>query len=75
MDTVGVWPENWPAFQVFDALGTQWRVGMNGYTGLDYNVMYHKLDRMRLNDTDYEQMEIDIAVLERSALAAMNTKD
>lgn len=35
-----VWPENWPAFCVFSALQTQWRIvsGMGGrrYTGLEY---------------------------------------
>lgn len=31
-----VWPENWDATKVFLAMQTQWRIGMNGVTGLDY---------------------------------------
>lgn len=75
LDTAEVWPENWPAFDLFTAMGTQWRTGMNGPTGLDYNVLYHKLDRKGLSLLDYEQMEIDIAVMERAALTAIQTKD
>ena len=25
---LGVWPDNWPAFQVFEMMMTQWRVGL-----------------------------------------------
>ncbi len=35
-DMVDVWPCNWPAVQLFASVSTQWRVGMNGATGLDY---------------------------------------
>lgn len=31
-----VWPQNWKIVRLFIALATQWRVGMNGATGLDY---------------------------------------
>lgn len=31
-----VWACNWPTVQLFIAMGTQWRSGMNGATGLDY---------------------------------------
>lgn len=34
-----VWPENWIALDVFIKLGTQWRIGMSGPTGLDYSVI------------------------------------
>lgn len=36
---VGVFPDNWSIVQCFISLRTQWRVGMNGATGLDYNVL------------------------------------
>jgi hypothetical protein len=51
---------------------TQWRVGMNGKTGLDYNVLYHKLDRMNLEADEYSQFEYDIGILEHSALEEMH---
>jgi hypothetical protein len=36
---VGVWPDNAPTIAVFIAMSTQWRVGMAGATGLDYNAL------------------------------------
>jgi len=54
---------------------TQWRVGMSGAVGLDYNVLFRFLDRMRLDERDYELMLTDISVLEQAALAAINTTE
>jgi hypothetical protein len=71
-EVVWVWPENWPAWQLFNRIDTQWRVGPKGATGLDYNVLLRFLDRMRLSDDDYEQMLNDISVIEQSALAAIH---
>lgn len=50
---------------------TQWRVGMNGYTGLDYNVLLHKMDRMKLSEDDYLQLENDMQIMENAALEQM----
>ena len=36
---LGLWPENVLPLNVFASLGTQWRVGMAGPIGLDYNVL------------------------------------
>lgn len=69
-----MWPENWPAFEVFHRLQTQWRVGGVGPTGLDYNVLFVLLDRKRLNDEDFDQFVADIQVMEFAALEAMNRK-
>ena len=46
-----------------------------GPIGLDYNVLFHKMDRMNLDSEDYEQMEADIRTLETAALAEINKKD
>lgn len=72
-DPVDVWPENWQAVTLFADLQTQWRVaGMGGLLGLDYNVLFKKLDRMRLNDEQYDQLESDVRVMEFEALATMS---
>jgi hypothetical protein len=34
-----VWEENWLALEMWLQVCTQWRVGMNGPVGLDYNVL------------------------------------
>lgn len=47
---------------------TQWRIGMNGRSGLDYNVLFHKMDRMNLPADKYEQLENDIRIMEFEAL-------
>jgi len=33
---VYIWPENVAAWQAFQSVQSQWRVGMSGATGLDY---------------------------------------
>lgn len=70
-----VWPENVRAFQLFADLQTQWRVGMGGATGLDYNTLFHKMDRMGLEPDEYELLEDDVRTMEFAALDAMANKD
>ena len=66
---VEVWPENWPAVSVFLRVSTQWRIGMNGPSGLDYNVLPLFLDMTAEDSADTLD---DIATLERAALEAMH---
>lgn len=47
---------------------------MNGPTGLDYNVLFHKMDRLGLEPEEYERLEADVRVMEFAALAVMNKK-
>jgi hypothetical protein len=75
VEVVEVWPENWRAFDLFHSLQTQWRVGMSGPTGLDYNTLFHKMDRMRLEPDEYAELESDIRTMEYAALGAMNEKE
>ena len=70
-----VWPENMPAIQLFSSIATQWRVGMNGPSGLDYNVLFSRMDRMKLADQDYDWLFSDIRVIESEALSIINRKD
>lgn len=71
---VEVLPDNEKAYRLFRDLQTQWRIGSTGPTGLDYGVLFHKLDRMRLADEEYITLEEDIRVMEYEALAAMHEK-
>jgi hypothetical protein len=48
---------------------------MAGPTGLDYNTLFHKMDRMRLEPDEYDELEADIRTMEFAALGAMNTKE
>ena len=74
-DDFEVWPENMPAINLFSSISTQWRVGMNGPTGLDYNVLFARMERLHLSDQDHEWMFDDIRTIESEALATINRKD
>jgi hypothetical protein len=72
-DFVECWPENWPAFQLLASIGRQWRTGgMGGFIALDYNVLFHRMDRMKLADDEYEQLFRDVQVMESAALKVLN---
>ncbi|MGQ5721104.1 DUF1799 domain-containing protein [Enterobacter asburiae] len=67
---VDVWPDIWPSFLVFQAVSTQWRTGMGGPSGLDYNVLPWV---MRLHNVDDEATALsDIRVMESAALKIMH---
>jgi hypothetical protein len=55
-------------------MGTQWRVGAGGATGLDHNVLLRRIDRMKLADEEYDQLYEDVCVMEQEALDTMNEK-
>jgi len=73
-DVFDLWPENLQAYQLFSEIQTQWRMSMSGPTGLDYNVLFSKMARMRLDPEQFDALEEDIRTMEFSALAAMNEK-
>lgn len=68
---IGVWPDNLAAVNVFIAISTQWRTSGFGATGLDYNVLYRKMDRLDLSESEYDDMEECIRVMEQAALKTM----
>ncbi|WP_372726445.1 DUF1799 domain-containing protein [Kerstersia gyiorum] len=67
-----VWPENWDSVTLFCDLGTQWVHGSAGPTGMNYLVVYAKLDRLGLSEDDREDMMYCIRVLERAALVEIH---
>ena len=70
-NAIEIWPENLKAVVLFKQLSTQWRYSFSGATGLDYNVLFKKLDRMQLSDEQYTDLEEDVRVMENAALKAM----
>jgi hypothetical protein len=74
-DDVEVWPENERAYFLFGEIRTQWRMGSMGPTGLDYGVLFQKMDRMRLEPDEYDELEADIRTMEFAALEAMSARD
>ena len=72
-DDCEIWPENWPAFQLFGVMETQWNIGFNGKTGLNYLVLFAAMDRLELSKPDYDAMFADIRHMELAALNHLNS--
>ncbi|MFA5662402.1 DUF1799 domain-containing protein [Castellaniella sp.] len=68
---VPLWPENVRALDFFLRLSTQWRVGPGGVYGMDYNPVFHELDRAGMSSEEYDELLEDVRVMESAALAAM----
>ncbi|KAK74796.1 PF08809 family protein [Bordetella bronchiseptica F2] len=71
---IELWPDNVMPKVVFEAMGSQWRIGFAGPTGLDYGAL---AGVMRMLGVPPEQ-EIDVfdgvRVMESAALRMMNKK-
>jgi len=68
-----VWPEHIAVLNLFNAVLTQWRVGMAGPTGLDCPAVLATLDRLleKLSEERRNEMFLDLQVMEREALVVM----
>lgn len=73
-DEVECLPDCEEAFGLFSYMSNQWCYSMNGITGLNYYVLFHKMDRMKLAADDYDYLEGDIRVMESAALKIINAK-
>jgi len=72
---VPVWPENRQAVVVFMAMQTQWRVGMNGYTGLDYSALPEVWRATGTRRSQRKEVFMNLRLIEIAALSAMQSKD
>lgn len=70
-DEVDVWEDCWNSFEVFEALRTQWRVGMGGAYGLDYSVIKDVMEFYGIEE-DHPQIFADLRVMESEALTIMS---
>ena len=67
-----LWPENWPAVELFLRVHNQWRTGPGGAFALDYGVVFHELDRRDLAPDAYDDLLDDLRVIEGAALDEMH---
>jgi hypothetical protein len=70
-NTIDVFPDVWPAFALMAAMATQWRVGMDGPTGLDYGVVREVGSIIGLSKKQVTKAFQDLQVMEAEALAVM----
>lgn len=68
---VDVFPDNWRALEVFDAMGTQWRVGEMGAVGLDYGVLPAVIRLQGIPRSEWADLFESIRILEGEALSVM----
>lgn len=67
-----VWPENWPAFRLFNAMSTQWRTGACGATGLDYTAISNVAELIGIKKNQLREIFPDLQVMEAEALLVMS---
>lgn len=68
---VEVWETNWQSVLVFEAMGTQWRSGFSGPTGLDYGAVPAVLRFSSVPRAQWAQVFDDVRVMEGAALKCM----
>lgn len=66
--TIRVWPDNQRVFELFLALRTQWRVGMSGIIGLDYNVLPWVMRTKGIARREQAEMFADLQTMEAAVL-------
>lgn len=69
---IEVFPDIWPAFLVFDAMSTQWRMGMGGAVGLDYGVISDVTALLGFTKKQTAKLFPDLRVMEAEALLVMS---
>lgn len=68
-----VWEENWPIVEMFLRMQTQWRIGMNGPTGLDYAAFEWLCRLYPAKDTAL--LFEGVQLMEYTALSCFNKKE
>lgn len=71
MAGVDVWPQNFDAVRVFEALSSQWRVGTGGASGLDYQVLPTVLRIFDIKRKQWRDIFDCIRIMEMEAMRAM----
>lgn len=70
-EEIEIWPDAWPAFLLFEAMSTQWRVGMGGAIGLDYQALPVVAKYLEVAEEDMPLAFNDIRLMESEALSNM----
>lgn len=70
-EDVLIWPDNWNSFTVFEAMGTQWRTGGCGATGLDYCALPNVMRLCGIKKKHQPDVFYDVRVMESEALKVM----
>jgi Iap family predicted aminopeptidase len=66
-DDCEVWEENWPVLELFLRCQTQWRTGMSGPVGLDYNAVAWVL-KLTAEEASHRSLLEDLQIMEGAVL-------
>ena len=66
-EALEVWPGNWDAAVLFNALDTQWRYSMSGPTGLDYTAIVPTMDLLGIEVEDKRELFSQLRMMEEEA--------
>jgi len=69
----GIYPDNFLSVSIFLDLLTQWRTGMSGVTGLDYNAIPAVLNLRKVKSKDREEVFECVKVMESAVLNRLRT--
>lgn len=64
-----VWPECWPAVDLYLKYRTQWIQGPGGPSGLNYSILFADLDRSGIEGDEREDIMDHIRTIEAEVLA------
>jgi hypothetical protein len=67
-----VWPEAWPAVDLFLKVQTQWRGGASGIIGLDYQAVRWLMELYEFDDQ--RTMLEDLQVIEARVIVTVNSR-
>lgn len=67
-----LWPDNEAPVELFLLYQTQWRAGSVGIFALDYNVLFHHLDRHGIAGDEFDYLMEGIRTIEDAALRQMS---
>ncbi|MGY6271003.1 DUF1799 domain-containing protein [Achromobacter denitrificans] len=71
---IELWPENVVPKVVFEAMGSQWRIGFGGPTGLEYGALAVVMRILQVPPEDEIDVFDAVRVMEGAALQMMNRK-
>jgi len=72
-ESFGILPENLEVLNWFLRMQTQWRVGMNGPTGMDYGLFLHWSKDEGVRRTERVWMLDDLRLMEREFLNSLHS--
>ncbi|AEE68515.1 DUF1799 domain-containing protein [Bordetella pertussis] len=71
---IELWPDNVMPKVVFEAMGSQWRIGFAGPTGLDYGALPGVMRMLGVPPEQETDVFDGVRVMESAALRMMNKK-